>query len=50
MKGIIYFFSAKLFVYLSTLHPAHLFAMRESLQKWEGGITGDFRYPNFPTL
>ena len=33
-------FSAKFFVYLSTLPPAHLFAARGRLQRWEADITG----------
>ena len=33
MNGIIFFFSAKLFVYLSTLSPAHIFAVRGRLQR-----------------
>ena len=34
------FFSAKFFVYLPTLSPAHLFAIRARLQKWEGDARG----------
>ena len=39
MNGII-FFSAKFYVYLSTLSPAYLFAVRGRFQRWEGDIRG----------
>ena len=45
-----FFFPAKLFVYLSTLSPAHLFVIRRKLQRWEGGIRGDFKNTHFSTL
>ena len=45
MNGIIFFFSAKFFVYLSTLFPMHLFAIRGRLQRWEEGIRGTSKIP-----
>ena len=40
-----FFFSAKFFVYLSTLSPAHIFAVRGRLQRWEGNIRGTLKIP-----
>ena len=39
-----FFFSAKFFVYLSTLSSAHLF-VRGRLQRWEGDISGTLEIP-----
>ena len=48
MNGIIFFFSAKFFVYLSTLSPVHVFAVRERRQRWERDIRGiqKSQFPN----
>ena len=46
MNGII-FFSAKFFVSLSTLSPAHRFAIKERLQRREGDIRGTSKTPIF---